>query len=396
MPLKSKYIVIYALLCIIFSLNNVFIVGAADPIIDDPIVILFDEGHGQYYNRSLYTQAISDLKVNKSMKIVYNTGKINSTSFEGIDIFVSTNPQIRITREESKYVNRFVSEGKSMLLLSNPLDEDNEALNGRGDIFNEFLGYLEFGYLMGKYWSYYKFIEDIRPADIVINEFSNAGDPTYLHLNLNSSSHEILSIDKNITSIVTYTCSLEDASQPVLAASSEAYTRTISGEPGSTTLIDGKLILMGTSGDDLETNARIVVGGSSIMFSDLNGPFDNYSWYESENNSWLWWNTFDWLAAANPEAPTSPPIPPDVLLQIFLILIAVSIIFLVVGSLIYSIGSGRKISLVKSGQEVESPTLKSTDEAKESSTAQPAPSSKDSRRDRRLRQIKKHQRQRRR
>lgn len=371
-------------------------VGAAAPIIEDPIVVLFDEGHGQYYNRSLYSKAISDLNITKSMKVVFNTGELNSTSFEGIDIFVSTNPQIRITREESKYVNRFLTEGRAMLLLTDPLDEDNETLNGRGDVFNEFLGYLEFGYLMGKFWTYYKFVEDIRPADIVINEFSNAGDTRYLHLNLNSSSHEILSIDKNITSVVTYTCSISDASQPVLAASSEAYSTTISGEPGGdTATTNGKLYLMGTTGDALETGARIVVGGSSIMFSDLYDPILGSSWYESENNSYLWWNIFDWLAVANPETTPSPPIHPEVLLQIFLLLIGVSIIFLLGGSLFYSIGSGRKISLVKSGEEVETPIQISAEEAKELITVQPGPSSKESRRDRRLRQIKKHQRQRR-
>jgi hypothetical protein len=252
---------------------------------------------------------------------------------------------------------------------------------------------------MGTYWSYYRFIEDIRPADVVINEFSNAGDPKYLHLKLNSSTHEILTIDKNITSIVTHSCSISDASAPVLTASSEAYSRTISGEPGGdTTATDGKFYLMGTSGDELETGARVVVGGSSIMFSDVHDPILESTWYQTENNSYLWWNIFDWLAATNPETPSSPIISPEMLFQIFLLLVVISGIFLLGGSLSYSIGSGQKISLVKSGQEAKIPVQESTERVEEPSTAQSstAPSSKESRRDRRLRQIKKHQRQRRR
>ncbi|MFX0206276.1 MAG: hypothetical protein ACFFDT_09830 [Candidatus Hodarchaeota archaeon] len=396
MPLKFKHMIIYTLICVIISFNQVIALEAADPVIENPIIVLFDEGHGQYYNRSLYSQALSDLTTNKSMKVVFNTGSFNSTSFEGIDVFVATNPAMRITREESKYVNRFITSGKAMFLLANPLDEDNETLNGRGDAFNEFLGYLENGFLMGKYWSYYKFIEDIRPADVVINEFSNAGDPKYLHLKLNSSTHEILSINKNITSIVTCSCSILDASAPVLTASSEAYSRTISGEPGGdTTQTDGKFYLMGTSGDQLESGARIVVGGSSIMFSDVYDPKLGSTWYQTENNSYLWWNIFDWLAAVNPETPTSPVLPPEVLFQIFLILVVISVIFLLGGSLSYSIGSRRKISLVKSGQEAKTSVQESIEEVKEPSTV-PTLSSKESRRDRRLRQIKKHQRQRRR
>ncbi|MFW9905743.1 MAG: hypothetical protein ACFFFH_15525 [Candidatus Thorarchaeota archaeon] len=397
MPLKFKYVIVYILICVIFSFNQVIALEATNPVVENPIIVLFDEGHGQYFNRSLYRQALSDLIINKSMKIVFNTGAFNSTSFEGVDILVSTNPAMRITREESQFVNRFISSGKAMFLLANPLDEDNESLNGRGDVFNEFLGYLENGYLMGKFWSYYKFVEDIRPTDVVINEFSSIGDPKYLKLKLNSSTHEILSINKNITSIVTYSCSIYDVSAPVLVASSEAYSRTISGEAGGdTTTTEGKLYLMGTSGDSLESGARIVIGGSSIMFSDVFDPKLQSTWYQSENNSYLWWNIFDWLAAVNPQTSTSPVIPPDVLFQIFLILVVISVIFLLGGSLSYSVGSGRKITLVKSSQDVITTVQESTEEVKEPSTVQQTPSSKESRRDRRLQQIRKHQRHRRR
>lgn len=369
-------------------------VGVADPIIDDPIVVLFDEGHGQFYNRSLYSKAISDLRISKSMKVVFNNGAINSTSFEGVDIFVSTNPQVAFSFAESKYTNRFISRGKAIFLLANPLDEDNETLNGRGNIFNDFIGSLKLGFIMGNFWTYKEGV-DSNQANIVFNDFSNAGDPAYLHLELNRSSHEILNIDKNITSVVTYTCSIEEPSQAlqkVMIAPPEAYTKTISGEfrPDPS-----DILLMSSAEDDLDTGARIVLGGSSIMFSDSYDPILQSSWYESENNSYLWLNIFEWLAAANPETQTSPSILPEVLLQVFLLFVGVSIIFLVGGSLTYSIGSGRKISLIKSGQEVETPTTVVVDKDIEPSIVQPGTSSKESRRDRRLRQIKKHQRQRR-
>jgi len=396
-PLKRKYVLVYTLICILFSLNQVIAVGAADPVIDNPIVILFDEGHGQHYNRSLYSQALADLTINKRMKVVFNTGKFNSTSFEGVDIFVSTNPGTKITLEESKYLNRFISSGKAMFLLTNPLNEDNQSLNGRGDIINEFLNYLDFGYIMGKFWSYSGDGEDFNPADIIINEFSHAGDTKYLHLKVNSSSHEILSIDKNITSIVTYSCSIEEASTPILAASSEAYSRTISGEPGGdTTQTDGRLYLMGTTGEELDSGARIVIGGSSIMFSDLipeGRPFENSSWYNSENNSLLWLNIFDWLAEAGSETPSPSVVPEQILFFIIILIVVMASFFLLGGSLLFFIGSGRKILIVKSGEEIVA-APKSTDKAIETSSIESSPPSKESRRDRRLKQIKKHHRRR--
>ncbi|MFX1517029.1 MAG: hypothetical protein ACFFC6_12065 [Promethearchaeota archaeon] len=396
MPLKYKYTFVYILICVVFSLNQVNAIGAIDPVIDNPIVILFDEGHGQHYNRSLYSQALSDLVNNKSMKVVFNSGEFNSTSFEGVDIFVSTNPGTQMTYDESRYLNRFISGGKAMLLLANPLNEDNQTLNGRGDIINNFLNYLDFGYIMGKFWSHSGIEGDVKPADIVINEFYNAGDPKYLHLKLNSSSHEILSIDKNITSIVTYSCSIEEASAPVLAASSVANSRTISGKPGGdTTQTDGRFYLLGTTGKELESGARIILGGSSIMFSDVYDPILESTWYQSENNSYLWWNIFDWLGVVSPNAPTSPPIPPETIILAISLIIGTSAIFMLGGSVVYSIGSGRKISLVKSGQEVEAPVQISAEEIREPSTVQPTLSSKESKRDKRMRQIKKHQRRRR-
>lgn len=367
--------------------------GIADQAIDDPIVVLFDEGHGQFFNRSLYSQAISDL-ISKEIEVVFNTGKINNTSFEGVDIFISTNPQVRYTRDESIYVNRFITQGNAIFLLANPLNEDNETLTGRGDIFNEFLGYLENGFLMGKFWTYYKVVDDITPSNVVLNEFSNIGASNYLHLKPNTSNHAILNINKNVTSIITYTCSLEDASQNILVATPEAVAKTISGEFSETGGLTTDIILFGSSGDDLKTGARVLLSGSSLMFSDLKGPIENYSWYESENNSLLWLNSIEWLAATKSE-----PLPPYTiseqdLIQMLIFLGGFAIIFFLCGSIAYLIGSGRKILIIKSEQSILDEPVS---QAAADQTGEPLPAqSKESRRDRRLRQIKKGQRGRRR
>ncbi len=406
MSVKSKHIILYAIICIIFSLNNVLTVGADDSALENPIIVLFDEGHGQFFNHSIYRQAISDLIVNKSMKIVFNNGEINSTSFEGIDIFVSTNPQKYFLEAEQHYINKYLSQGKGMMLLANPLDEDNKTLNGRGDILNDLLLSLEYSWEMGEFWVYTENVTNYLPTDVIHNEFSNVGNSKYLILDLNCTDHNILSIGKNITSIVTSTCSVieTDKSDPnkdekVIVAPPEAVAKTISGKISSGS---SDIVLFRASGEAMQElerywdDTRVLLGGSSIMFSDLipeGRPFGNSSWYNSKNNSLLWLNIFDWLAEAGSETPSPSVVPEQILFFIIIFIVVMAIFFLLGGSLLFFIGSGRKILIVKSGEEIVA-APKSADKAIEPSSIESSPPSKESRRDRRLKQIKKHHRRR--
>ncbi|UCG90128.1 MAG: hypothetical protein JSU57_06645 [Candidatus Heimdallarchaeota archaeon] len=394
MSVKPKHIIFYMIICIIFSLNSVLTVGADSPTEEETIVVLFDEGHGQFFNYSIYSQAISDLIINKSMKVVFNKGEINRTSFEGVDIFISTNPQKSFSEGELHYVNKFLTQGNAIMLLGNPLDEDNITLNGRGDILNDFLYPLEFSFQMGLFWTQ-KIDDDYKPTDVIHNEFSNVGNNSkYLLLELNSSDHNILSINNNISSIVTSSGSVDLTEEtavvdPVIVAPPEAVAMTTSGEISSGS---SDIVLFGASGD-LEIDARVLLGGSSIMFSDLIGPFGNSTWYNSEDNSLLWLNIFDWLAEAGPQTSSPSFISEQDLFFVIILIIVIAIFFLLGGSIFFLIGSGREILIIKSGEEMVA-TPKSTDKTIEPSPVQSSPSSKESRRDRRLKQIKKHHRRR--
>lgn len=389
--LRSKQIPLYVTMCMILSLTTVFGVGAADTIVEDPIIVLFDEGHGQFFNHSLYSQAISDLRAN-NMEIIYNTDEFNSSSFEGVDIFVSTNPQEFYSSVERYYLSNFINQGKSMFLLANPLNEDNESLNGHGDIFNDLLTGLgsETVSSVGSFWTYSDSTDSIKQTDVVLDEFSNdTGYSRYLLLELNSSSHEILSTDKNITSIVTYSCSIINPRTEVILAPQKAYAETILGDIHS---YSSDIVLLGSSGE-LDVAARILLGGSSVMFSDLIVPFSDSSWYESENNSLLWLNIFTWLSEQNPE--TLPPqVPSEQVILLLILMTTIVIFFFLVGSVSFMVGSGRKISIVKSGEEIArkpKPQI-SAKEVKEPISVEVSSSSKETKRARRLKQVKNNRR----
>ncbi|MCK5342303.1 MAG: hypothetical protein KAR20_02800, partial [Candidatus Heimdallarchaeota archaeon] len=115
MSVSIKRILFCSLLCFLVSLN--FVVGANSVVFDEenPVIILFDEAHGQFFNRTLYSQALADL-AELEMQVVFNSQAFNETTFEGVDIFIITDPQESITFRERIHVRDYLLEEKSMLL----------------------------------------------------------------------------------------------------------------------------------------------------------------------------------------------------------------------------------------------------------------------------------------
>lgn len=385
----------------LISLNIISGSGADSTPAEDPVVILFDEAHGQFFNRSLFSQALSDLESleEKNIEIVYNTVEINKTTLLGVDVLICTNPGQRYSWDERYYVEAFLSEGKSLFLLANPLNEENESLLGRGDIFNDFIQMelineeeeYEIEIVEDRFWEHNLDIGDLRNPDVVANEFSNAGIPEYLTIEMNSSSHEILSNVYNVTSIVTYSCSLASSKVPIIKASPESHSKIIKDEINAN---PSGIILFGTPGE-LGVGAKILMGGSSIMFSDLNDPILGTSWYESANNSELWLNCIEWLAETNPDT-----LPPDIYLdQILFVIVTITVvsgILLLAGSILFVIGSGRGYAAVKT-VDITQTKVQKKKKRKESdemrNETEPVPTPKLSKRDRRLKQIKQVQSQ---
>ncbi|NHJ02745.1 MAG: hypothetical protein EAX86_11455 [Candidatus Heimdallarchaeota archaeon] len=377
MSLKADQMLLCMFLCFLVSINAVYEGQAYTLQNEDPIVVLFDEGHGQFFNRTLYQQAISVL-IDSGKKVVFSTEKeFNRSSFEGIDIFVSTNPKNSFSFEERYFIREFIQEGKSILLLANPLVENNETLNGRGDKLNDVLTDPEVG-ILAEFWTRPDDVGSVKSANVVQNEFYNLGRPEYIKIEVNSSVHEILSLNENVTSIVTYSCSIKSPLQDVLIAPSYAISKTTHNE-----IYDyaSDITLISTAGR--QTEAKILLGGSSIMFSDLTDALlGNKTWFESENNSVLWENMFDWLA----EIEESESADLNTLETAFIPLLTLSvtsILSIAFGSVIYSYGSGKKIVITKS--------IESSVEAREATEEKPQLSS----RERRLQQIKRQRRNRR-
>ncbi|MHA1214922.1 MAG: hypothetical protein ACTSR2_06200 [Candidatus Hodarchaeales archaeon] len=374
---KMKYLVLYTLFLALLGVSSVTDVYAQSSTAKPQVVVLFDEGHEQFFNRTLYKSALADIN-NSNYYIVFNNQPINKTTFEGVDIFVSTNPGKGFSTVERFYISEFLKKGKSAFLLANPLVENNNSLNGRGDLLNDILNEPDLQ-TVSRFWTNPDDLSAFKRADVVVNEFKNAGKDEYLEVQLNSSDHEILNEENNnVTSIITYSCSIKNSREDIITAPSQAYAKTVLDNIHD---YASNIVLFGSPGKtDYET--RIVLSGSSIMFSDINDTVLGRTWYESANNSILWKNIFTWLTETVSEEET-PVVPETEVLTLIESIVAVTLVLITVGAILYRIGTNREVSIKKIKEKP-----KKEQSLPEPESGEKPKKVKSSRRQRRFQQIK--------
>ncbi len=198
-----------------------------------------------------------------------------------------------------------------------------------------------------------------------------------------------MSYPGNVSSILTTSCSIGNAEDSILLAPQETYTETIYNQKTS---INTDITILGSAGE-LDNNIRIILGGSSIMFSDQANTITNTSWYESADNSILWLNLFEWLRESS-TVDQSIPISMEQIIIIIGIITTIAVVFLLSGSFLFSIGSSKKIEILKSEEIIPiTPKTKSKEpkaiKVEKPGSPHPSPPPKQTKRDRRLQQIKK-------
>ncbi len=381
MSINSKRIRVGSFLCFLICISFISGVNVVTSVDESPIIVLFDESHGQFFNQSLYSHALADLE-DLGMQIVFNTEILNKNSFEGVDVFISTNPDNRYEYIERIHISDFLTEGKGLLLLANPLNEENDSLNGNGIYLNEILQEVGIG-VTARFWTDTDPLGSETLNDIVKNVVDNAGIPEYLQLDITDSENAIFTDYQNVSSVVTTSCSINSAVPKLIVASSEAYAETpMKGQHSLAT----EITVLSSAGDNNDFESRVVLGGSSIMFSDLYDPILQSTWHESADNAKLWTNIVSWLAEASQET-SSPPILSDLFLPFVIGTSTIAIILIVGGIFLYTIGSGRKTKVVTAVDVGEKRTKK---EKIDSETLEKGQSTaKATKRDRRLTQIKK-------
>ncbi len=371
-----------SLLCVLVSVTFVVEVNGAILADEDPMIVLFDEGHGQFFNRTLYSKAIADLE-DLGLRVEFNTEEFNETTFEGVDLLILTDPQEKISFDERIHVRDFLLAENSMLVLANPLTETNDTLDGHSDYLNFVLDAQEFG-IVSSFWTDETSAQPKKPTDIVKNDFHNAGKPEYLILDINATNHEILSNHENVSTIVTTSCSIKNSRNEIIIGSTQAYADPPVGDPHT---YSTNIVLFALAGTSETFDAKVALGGSTTMFSDLVDPLLATSWYEAGDNAKLWRNVVRWLGDEIEEETIQQP--NKELYDPFLLgMSTIAVIFVVGGAAIFMVGSGQEITVLKVKEKVEAKEKKDKDVSSEEKVRKtPA---KQTKRDRRLRQIQKH------
>ncbi|MHA1258737.1 MAG: hypothetical protein ACTSYD_01935 [Candidatus Heimdallarchaeaceae archaeon] len=330
-------------------------------------VVLFDESHGQFFTRELMTGALNTLEglipeENIQIKIIYqNNSRFNSTNLQGVDLLIITNPGIKeeneLQTDEISAILDYVELGGSLFLLSNPLTR-NESLTGHPASINELLAAREDKLTSARINT----ANNISHSNLIIDEFSHVySNESYvlsqIHngKNITIANYEETKISD--LSMTIYQQELQINSTTIYSASltlaNEINEYAVGRTPVTSYAIDENYDIIRDPVNGFLTwmiakpvgDARLVVSGSTIMFSDLEIA-EGQTWINQTDNLNLWKNIVLWLLKYTPHPPRGIPA-----IWTFrnyaLIVLGLSAIVFVSAYLLYKIKQKRKTSLSK-------------------------------------------------
>lgn len=266
------------------------IISTGDERLDEELVILFDEAHGQWFNTSRMQTVIDMVNGSAKTSMFVNTSPFNATNLMGVDVVIITNPgnDTLFTSDEAFYLNQYVNRGGGLFLLSNPYNT-NETLSGRSELLNILLASMnamEFDDLT--FWS------DSTNADSILDDHNSINDSHgYISISADkfTNSTNISSFPTNISQVLIHSQSI---SAPISIC--EAYISSYAEDAAHEVHLADEIPLW--LGGLNNSDSRIVISGSTIMFSDLIIPGTNVTWASHPNydNVNLFNNTINWIA----------------------------------------------------------------------------------------------------
>lgn len=324
-----------ALLLIFLSISLFSTVSNAQSNSSSTRVIAIDEGHGQFINSTLLTGAISYL-TDQGFKVIELNSSISLQNLNGVDLLLIPNPSRTATFTDNEFysISKWMSNqnDRGMMLLSNPLDTQNSSLNGAGNVLNTIMAsnYFKAGQQF--------LLTGSSPAnDVVVERYQNSSvaSPKLL-IDVNSSVALPGNFSKQIETTST-ALSINNESQTIVYAGYGAFS--LSSEQ-TYSFQDTNLKLF--AGFNYKSG-RVVLGGSTTMFSDLNNPYEsNKTWINSAYNKEFLNSIINW--AINVQTLTiSKEVSSDFFISLMLSIGAIGAVLVVIGTFLYSTGKDMKI-----------------------------------------------------
>ena len=228
-------------------------------------VILFDQVHLQFYNSERMQSAINSLNNTEHFIVFLNNQRFTETSLLGVDILVIGNPDRSFNIQELLAISEYLENGGNLFLLGDP--------RGKSSNLNDIIDNAQY--------------TDARfSRQVIFDEERNLNEISTQISVSREELRESSPIANSIKEIVTHSIWVEDNDPNKVIATGSNYS--LAGLEGSSQPAWLVASIVGQS--------RIVLCGSTRMFSDVKPAKSDITWYQSKDNARLWQNIFSWLA----------------------------------------------------------------------------------------------------
>ncbi len=321
-----------ALILIFLSFSLFTTVSHAETTATNNRVVLIDDAHGQFINSSLLTGAINTLR-DQGFKVISLTTAFNTQILNGIDLVLIPNPSrtSSYTTAEVYALSQWMKNepDRGMIFLSNPFNSQNSSLSGAGTVFNKLFS--DANFQLGDVFVL------ANNNDVVVQKYQNStAESSDLTLQLNSTI-PLPDINSTLTVETTSTAVTGLANQTILDAGYDSFYVQSDGayknQDKDNTLIIGKYFEKG----------KIIIGGSTTMFSDLPNPSSNTkTWFHSADNSAFFITLVKWTLGLS-NAIFTPEVSSNFFISLALVTGVVGVIFVAIGTVMYATGKEMKI-----------------------------------------------------
>ncbi len=263
-------------------------------------VILFDEYHGQFFNRTHMNTALQAINESMNVRILFQTDSpFNETNLQGIDLIIITNPgsfdKYNLTITETNSILEYMRLGGSLFVLSNPLMQDKD-MTGKPHTLNN--GLLNAG---NNYLGSMRFREKNFNSSVLVDDFNNfLGNETYIKIDEYEFNHTIFKQKEEVSDLLIYSSSIATGNENELNAIGRTPSTTYDLDSDGAFLYPTNDFLTWFFAKELNKKSRFALSGSTIMFSDIEIK-DSSTWISQRDNLKLWKNTIDWLLGITPQ-----------------------------------------------------------------------------------------------
>jgi len=251
------------------------------------VKILMREASGQYYSHNLYQTIIGDIRDNGGLFDYYDAANTSYYErFQEYDLIIIPNPGTDFSTEELQALKNYLDSGGSLLILGDVQYGGNTY--GKPDWLNNLLNYIGVGDKV-LFWG-----TNARGDEIYDDSKNEANRPWQVKVSSEYFKPHEISIGIETVVITSSTLDVKDPEIVIATSPESSYARDVSDKIHAR----GKLPWLAA----LEVGSgKVVVCGSSRMFSDRPLSGSGVPYIKFGSNRQLFFNIVKWTTGFAPK-----------------------------------------------------------------------------------------------